>query len=194
MPESILSPPEFHAHPEGAECLEDECLDKSLGTECQVLKAAWSIFVVVDLPFVPVTSATRIPALRRAAMRGSIAHAMRPPIIPPDPRLVIREAHVAARAAISAKLPRIPSCAMACAFLYDVKLVPHTCAETAFHIRASYFCPSLCFMLVPEVRSHVGIASHAQLPNSLFISISEKSKSASSASKEKSISSSYESG
>ena len=94
MPASMLSPPSFVA------------------TAKRVRKAAASMRVVVDLPFVPVTRTDGRPPASSPMMCGSMAPAMRPPIMPPAPRPVAREAYVAALAAVFATavraFPRTP--------------------------------------------------------------------------------------
>ena len=88
MPASMLSPPSLVA------------------TVCFVRTAPASMRVVVDLPLVPVTSTVGRPPPREAMMLGSIAPATRPPIMPPAPRPVAREAAVARLAAVVARRAR----------------------------------------------------------------------------------------
>src|SRR5699024_12697410 len=68
--------------------------------------AAASMRVVVDLPFVPVMIAAGRPPPNCPRIRGSSFWAMSPPIIPPEPRPVLRDAHVAALAAAVARRDR----------------------------------------------------------------------------------------
>lgn len=89
MPASMLSPPSLVA------------------TLCLVPTAPASMRVVVDLPLVPVTRTAGRPPPREAMMFGSIAAAMRPPIMPPAPRPVAREAAVARLAAVAATAVRM---------------------------------------------------------------------------------------
>ena len=77
MPASMLSPPSLVA------------------TWCALRIAVVSIRVVVDLPLVPVMSATGRPNPRFFMIWGSIFSATSPPIMPPEPRPVAREAKVA---------------------------------------------------------------------------------------------------
>ena len=88
MPASMLSPPSLVA------------------TWCSARTAAASMRVVVDLPLVPVTSTAGRPPPRLVMMEGSMALAIRPPIIPPAPRPVAREAVVASFAADVAAVVR----------------------------------------------------------------------------------------
>ena len=88
MPASMLSPPSLVA------------------TWCALRIAVASIRVVVDLPLVPVMSATGRPNPRFFMIWGSIFSATSPPIMPPEPRPVAREAKVASRASPMAALVR----------------------------------------------------------------------------------------
>ena len=68
--------------------------------------AAATIRVVVDLPFVPVTTAVRRPVPSwRSTVRSRVI-ATRPPIIAPAPRPVTRDAQRAADPSASAERPR----------------------------------------------------------------------------------------
>src|SRR5699024_8355726 len=72
-------------------------------------RAAESILVVVDLPFVPVTNTLRRPAASWDIRPGSTLRATSPPIIPPDPRPDTRDAHVARPPTAVATRPRTVS-------------------------------------------------------------------------------------
>ena len=69
--------------------------------------AAAVIRVVVDFPFVPVTTTDRFPRASAAIRVGSILRATRPPIIEPLPRPVFCDAHRAVAAARRASRARI---------------------------------------------------------------------------------------
>ena len=73
----------------------------------QADRAARTIRVVVDLPFVPDTMTERIGAANSRSTPGFTRRASAPPIIPPDPRPRAREAAAAVRPAQTASRVRM---------------------------------------------------------------------------------------
>ena len=78
-----------------------------VATGPRVASAAAVIRVVVDLPFVPVTTTERLPWPSWRSSDLSSVIATRPPIIAPAPRPVTRDAQRAADPAPSATRPRV---------------------------------------------------------------------------------------